>query len=109
MTMQHIGPERDAELGAALRAALDDGGDALFAARVRGAIVATPRGGTWEVLALWLRPGAAAAAALLLGLLATWAATARDTAVAAPLAEQLLAAEGVPSDDVVMTRMWEGR
>jgi hypothetical protein len=109
MSTHHIGPERDAELGAVLRAALDDGDDAAFTARVRATIATTPRGGTWEVLARWLRPGAAAAAALLLGLLATWAVTARDTAVAAPLAEQLLAAEGVPSDDVVMTRMWEGR
>jgi hypothetical protein len=109
MTLPDIGPGRDEALGAALRAALDDGGDAAFAARVREAIGREPRAGTWDVLALWWRPGLAAAAALLIGLLATWRVAAPDEVAAAPFAEQILAIDGVPSGDAVLAGFGEGR
>jgi len=60
----------DAELGAALRAALEPGDAAAFTARVLGQLagVRTP---AWEVLAGWAGRGitAAAVAALVIGLL----------------------------------------
>jgi len=61
----------DPVLGAALRAALEPGEPAAFAARVLGRL-AGARTPAWEVLAGWARHGiaAAAVAALVLGLLA---------------------------------------
>ncbi len=58
----------DAALGAALRAALDPGADAVFLARVRAGMFSA-RPGSWDVLAGWARPGlaAAVAAALVVG------------------------------------------
>jgi anti-sigma-K factor RskA len=97
MSIESIVPERDPELGALLRAALDDGADAAFAARVRGVLVRERREGTWDVLAHWLRPGLAAAAAIIFAvLLGMQVAPSRDTA-RPPLADQLLAAEGTPA------------
>ncbi len=83
----------DPELGAALRRALDAGDDARFVARVRTAladVAARPR--TWDVLDAWARRGlvAAAAAALVAGLLVTRAR--EQLAVAAELDEAFAAA-----------------
>jgi anti-sigma-K factor RskA len=103
MTIESIGPERDAELGALLRAALDDGADAAFAARVRGALVRERREGTWDVLAHWLRPGLAAAAAIIFAVLVgLQLSPVRDTSRPESLSDQLLAAEGTPGSDIVL-------
>jgi len=65
----------DPELGAALRRALEPGDDAVFVARVRGAL-GTVRPRTWDVLEQWAGRGlvAAALAALAAGLVAVRAA-----------------------------------
>lgn len=58
--------EPDARLGAALREALAPGGHDAFVARVVAGF-ATPRAGSWDVLAGWAGRGIAAAALLALG------------------------------------------
>lgn len=59
----------DPVLGAALRAALEPGGEAEFAARFRAALAAES---PLEVLARWAWPGLAAAAAALLLAAGLW-------------------------------------
>jgi anti-sigma-K factor RskA len=104
MTIESIGPERDAELGTLLRAAFDDGADAAFAARVRGALVRERREGTWDVLAHWLRPGLAAAAAVILAvLLGMQVSPWRDVDQPESLADRLLAAETTTGSDIVLS------
>ena len=70
MTQNPFDHERDAELGALLRAHLDAGDDAAFARRVRSALAAEAAAGPFEVLGAWLRPGIAAAA--IIALAAGW-------------------------------------
>jgi hypothetical protein len=104
MTMESIGPERDVELGALLRAAFDDGDDAAFAARVRGALVRERREGTWDVLAHWLRPGLAAAAAIIFAVLVGMQlAPLRVADEPESLADRLLAAETTTGSDIVLS------
>ncbi|MCU0256217.1 MAG: hypothetical protein MUF60_05710 [Vicinamibacterales bacterium] len=104
MSIESIGPERDAELGALLRAAFDDGADAAFAARVRGALVRERREGTWDVLAHWLRPGLAAAAAIIFAVLVGMQLTPlRDLDQPESLADRLLAAETTTGSDIVLS------
>ncbi len=80
----------DPELGAALRAALGPRDDAAFAARFRAALAAdTPL----EVLARWVWPGLAAAAATLLLAVGLWSA--RPDATPAPTFDQAFASGGV--------------
>lgn len=104
MTIESIGPERDAELGALLRTAFDDGADAAFAARVRGALVRERREGTWDVLAHWLRPGLAAAAVILFAVLVGMQVSSlRDLDQPDTLADRLLAAETTTGSDIVLS------
>ena len=102
MSIESIGPERDAELGALLRAALDDGADAAFAARVRAELGRGRRDGTWDVLAHWLRPGLAAAAAIVFAVLMGMRLTPAREADRPALADQLLAIDGAPARDAVL-------
>ena len=105
MTIESIGPERDPELGALLRAALDDGADAAFALRVRGALARERREGTLDVLAHWLRPGLAAAAAVIFAVLVGMQLSpVRETRPEA-LSDQLLAVEGAPVSDIVLAEL----
>jgi hypothetical protein len=62
--------ERDAELGAILRAHLDAGDHAAFAAQVRQRLSARVNAGPFEILGGWLRPGIAAAA--IIAIAAGW-------------------------------------
>jgi hypothetical protein len=104
MTIESIGPERDAELGALLRAALDDGADAAFATRVRGALLREQRDGTWDVLARWLQPGLAAAAAIIFAVLVGMQLSPlRDGVQPESLADRLLAAETTTGSDIVLS------
>ena len=70
MTHSPFDHERDAELGALLRAHLDAGDHAAFAGRVRSALAAQGGLGPFEILGGWLRPGIAAAA--VIALVAGW-------------------------------------
>ena len=105
MTIESIGPERDPELGALLRAALDDGADAAFAHRVRGALARERREGTWEVLAHWLRPGLAAAAAIIFAVLVGMQLSPAGEARPEALSDQMLAVEGAPVSDIVLAEL----
>jgi anti-sigma-K factor RskA len=109
MTIGSIGPERDPELGALLRAAYDDGADAAFAARVRGAIARDRREGTWDVLAHWLRPGLAAAAAVILAVMLGMRVAPPSEVARPELAEQLLAADGTSGTDVALAGLMGDR
>jgi hypothetical protein len=102
MSIDSIGPDRDPELGALLRAAFDDGQDAVFAARVRAQLVRERREGTWDVLAHWLRPGLAAAAAIIFAVLVGMQLNPVRPPSSPALADQLLAAEGTSGSDVVL-------
>lgn len=97
----------DAELGAALRRALDAPDEAAFVARVRGALV-TARPRTWDVLEQWAGRGlmAAALAALAAGLVVARtgrAATRLDEVFVAGFADSAVAfvAESPPDPTVL--------
>jgi anti-sigma-K factor RskA len=110
MTIESIGPERDPELGALLRAALDDGADAAFARRVRGALARERRDGTWDVLSHWLRPGLAAAAAIIFAVLVGMQLSpTRGADRPENLADQLLAAENTSGSDIVLAGLVDDR
>jgi hypothetical protein len=61
--MESIDPRPDAELGHLLRECLTAPDPDEFVRRVRAALGAVPEN-SWEVLARWVRPGLAAAAAI---------------------------------------------
>ena len=105
MTIESIGPERDPELGALLRAALDDGADAAFALRVRGALARERREDTLDVLAHWLRPGLAAAAAVIFAVLVGMQLSPVREPRPEALSDQLLAVEGAPVSDIVLAEL----
>ncbi len=96
----------DPELGAALRAALGPGQDALFAARFRAALAAES---PLEVLARWVWPGVAAAAALLLAA-GLWAGRPESATLAATLDQAfapgelaaLVAGDSRPTREVIL-------
>lgn len=97
----------DPELGAALRQALEPGDDAVFVARVRGAL-GTVRPRTWDVLEQWAGRGlvAAALAALAAGLVVARAGrgpVGLDEAFAAAFPDSAVAfaAETPPDPSVV--------
>lgn len=70
MTENPFGHERDAELGALLRAHLEGDRQAEFTARVRAALRADLAAGPFDILGAWMRPGIAAAA--IIALAAGW-------------------------------------
>lgn len=70
MTHNPFDHERDAELGALLRAHLEAADHAAFAGRVRAALAAEVSAGPIDVLGAWLRPGVAAAA--IIAIAAGW-------------------------------------
>lgn len=80
----------DPVLGAALREALAPGGDAAFAARFRAALAGES---PLDVLARWVWPGLAAAAAALLLVAGLWSA--RAPAVVGVAFDQIFAPDEV--------------
>ncbi|HSE27725.1 MAG TPA: hypothetical protein VLA95_05805 [Gemmatimonadales bacterium] len=81
----------DPELGAALRAALGPTGEAEFASRFRAALAAES---PLEVLARWVWPGLAAAAATLLLAAGLWSARPNGASPSATL-DQAFGSDGV--------------
>ena len=105
MTHNPFDHERDAELGALLRAHLDAGDHAAFARRVRGALSAEAAG-PFEVLGSWLRPGIAAAA--IVALLAGWyITTGTRTEVASTTPVEIFTGPG--GTDVMLASALEAR
>ena len=104
----------DAELGAALRRALDAPDEAAFVARVRGALV-TARPRTWDVLEQWAGRGlmAAALAALAAGMVVARAergTAVLDEAFAAGFGDSAVAfAAETPPDPTVLFATPDGR
>ncbi|HET7042099.1 MAG TPA: hypothetical protein VFI13_08760 [Gemmatimonadales bacterium] len=108
MTDNPFDHERDAELGALLRAHLDAGDHAAFARRVRAAVTAASAPGPFEVLGAWLRPGIAAAA--VIALLAGWyitLGTRTDVASATPV--EIFTNGNGTGTDVMLAISLEGR
>ena len=104
-------PERDPALGARLREVLSLRDEAGFLARVRAAVAVTRQERTFDVLARWLRPNVAAAAAvLLLGAGYWWYrdANGRGTGGTATVAE-LLVTDSVPGREVLLAGLLEAR
>ncbi len=103
-------PERDEALGAMLRKALSGADDVGFLARVRASVAMTRQERTLDVLARWLRPSVAAAAAiLLLGAAALWY---RGTEASTPgtiTVAELLVSESVPAQEILLAGLVEGR
>ncbi len=106
MTQNPFDHERDAELGALLRAHLDAGDHAAFARRVRSALAAGTAAGPFDVLGAWLRPGIAAAA--IIAIAAGWyITTGTRTEVASATPVEVFAVGG--GTDVMMATALEGR
>lgn len=102
-------PERDAALGARLRDALSGADEAGFLTRVRASVALTRQDRTLDVLARWLRPNVAAAAAiLLLGATALWYRAVASTPGTVTVAE-LLVSESVPAQEILLAGLMEGR
>ena len=102
-------PERDAALGALLREALTAGDQSGFLARVRASVALTRQERTLDVLARWLRPNVAAAAAImLLGAALWWYEAANSRAGTATVAE-LLVSDSVPGREVLLAGLLEAR
>jgi hypothetical protein len=112
--MNQINPfdsERDPALGALLREALTVRDEAGFMARVRASVAMTRQERAFDVLARWLRPNVAAAAAILILGVALWwyeGAAARAAGGTATVAE-LLVADSVPGREVLLAGLLEGR
>lgn len=101
-----FGHERDAELGAMLRAHLDADRHAEFAARVRAGIRAEATVSPFEVLGAWMRPGIAAAA--LVALAAGWMLTSGiRTEVASTTPVEVFAEDG--GTELMLATALEGR
>ena len=101
--------ERDAALGALLRSALAVGDEPGFLARVRASVALTRQERTLDVLARWLRPNVAAAAAImLLGAALWWHEAAGRSAGTATVAE-LLVSDSVPGREVLLAGLLEAR
>lgn len=102
----------DPELGHLLREHLGGANPAAFGARLRAAVAASAES-PWDVLAGWVRPGLAAAAALLLALALLGRTLAAPERVASAgdgdLAEALVLAEAPSPDAVLGAALEEGR
>lgn len=101
-------PERDPALGALLREALAGGDPADLVRRVRASIAASPDR-TLDVLSRWLRPRVAAAAAvILLGAGVWWYEAARQAAGTATVAD-LLVADSLPAQEILLAGLVDQR
>lgn len=106
----------DPALGTLLREGLDAGNHAGFVAQVRALIAAEPTS-RWAVLASWLRPGLAAAAALaLLTALslqlvgnAAEPVTFAEAVVSSGVPEAAITGAPGPSTDLLLAAVVEGR
>ena len=104
-------PERDPALGAMLRDALTGADQAGFIARVRASVALTRQERTFDVLARWLRPSVAAAAAVMMLGAALWwyqVANARGAEGTATVAE-LLVSDSVPAQEILIAGLLETR
>jgi hypothetical protein len=114
MTPLHPEPERDSQLGALLREALDEGSTPFLATRLKAAVRATPADRLADVLARWFRFPVTAAAGLgaLAALGALWWTETRTEAIdvaGVPSAEHALLADNSPAQDIVLARLLEDR
>jgi hypothetical protein len=106
MTNSPFDHERDAELGALLRAHLDGDQHAAFVARVRTALQADLGAGPIDILGAWMRPGIAAAA--IVAVAAGWYLSAgARTEVASTTPVEVLAAGG--GADVMLATALEAK
>ncbi len=102
--------ERDPALGALLRDALGSGDDAGFLARVRATVALTRQERTFDVLARWLRPNVAAAAAILmLGGALWWYERANGRNAGGATVAELLVSDTVPGREVLLAGLLEAR
>jgi hypothetical protein len=103
-------PERDPALGALLREALTGADQAGFLARVRASVALTRQERTFDVLARWLRPNVAAAAAIvLLGVAAWWYREAKPGAGGTATVAELLVSDSVPAQEILLAGLLEAR
>jgi hypothetical protein len=106
MTNSPFDHERDAELGALLRAHLDGDQHAIFVARVRAGLRADLTAGPFDILGAWMRPGIAAAA--IVAVAAGWyLTTATRTDVASTTPVEVFAAGG--GADVMLATALEAK
>ncbi len=102
--------ERDPALGARLREALTGADQAGFLARVRASVALTRQERTFDVLARWLRPSVAAAAAiLLLGTAVWWYWEANAGAAGTATVAELLVSDSVPAQEILLAGLLEAR
>lgn len=104
-------PERDPRLGALLRDALAGRDHGAFMARVRNSVALARQERTLDVLARWLRPNVAAAAAIMMLGAAIWwyeVSSGRQSDGTATVAE-LLVADSVPGREVLLAGLLEAR
>lgn len=106
MTDNPFGHERDADLGALLRAHLEGDQHAAFVARVRDGLRAELTAGPFDILGAWMRPGIAAAA--IVAVAAGWYLTSGiRTEVASTTPVEVFAAGG--GADVMMATALEAK
>jgi hypothetical protein len=114
MTLNPFDHERDRQLGALLREALDEGATPFLATRLKAAVRAVPADQLPDILARWLRLPLAAAAAIggVTAIGALWWTLASQEGVelaGAPSAEHALLADNSPAQDIVLGRFLEDR
>jgi hypothetical protein len=103
-------PERDPALGALLRDALTGADSGGFLARVRSSVAATRQEHTFDVLARWLRPNLAAAAAItLLGAALWWYQQANARTGGPATVAELLVSDSVPAQEILLAGLLETR
>jgi hypothetical protein len=104
-------PERDPALGAMLRDALRGADHAGFIARVRASVALTRQERTFDVLARWLRPNIAAAAAIMMLGAALWwyQANLGGAAGGGATTAELLVADSVPAQEVLLAGLLDTR
>ena len=102
-------PERDPSLGALLRDALTGSDEAGFLARVRASVALTRQERTFDVLARWLRPNVAAAAAIMLLGAALWWHEAAGRSTGTATVAELLVSDSVPGREVLLAGLLEAR
>ena len=102
-------PERDPALGALLRDALAGSDELGFLARVRASVALTRQERTFDVLARWLRPNVAAAAAIMLLGAALWWYEGTGRNAGTVTVAELLVSDAVPGREVLLAGLLEAR